>query len=177
MFFRPVQSKPSWDSVMTVMIQTWKCLLCCWRLSLQLQICKKRRQEIRGSFSFLYHRNRGLKCYKMFLCIQIIKQIKEVHVTYLLEHFLTVYLTEELIYNQTFWKFKPCVYGVSGIAEVKCQGTSLGHGDINGILLPARHTPATEMCKIKSNTFFSFLSLDPFQIHLCFLSLDANQRQ
>lgn len=95
----------------------------------------------------------------------------------LLKHFLTLYLFEEFIYNQTFWKFKSCVYEVSVIVEVKYQGTSLGYGDINGILLPVRHTPATGMCEIGNTTFFSFLSLDLFQIHLSLLSLDANQRQ
>lgn len=83
--------------------------------------------------------------------------MKKVDVTYLLKHFLTLYLFEEFIYNRTFWKLKSCVYGISGIAEVKCQGTSLGHGDVNGSLLPARHTLQLQKC-VKLATPLSFLS-------------------
>lgn len=83
--------------------------------------------------------------------------MKMVDVTYLLKHFLTLYCFEEFIYNETFWKFKSCVYGISGIAEVKCQGISLGCGDTNGILLPVRHTLQLQNC-VKLATPLSFLS-------------------
>lgn len=75
-----------------------------------------------SSLAGFYIGNTGDERFVLFLNTEkyLIKQTKKADVSYLLKHFLTLYIFEELIYNQTFWKLKSCVYGINGIAEVKC---------------------------------------------------------